>query len=372
MPIKIQAPVREAPPAAARLFASLRRGSQRVTERERMYFTEQLSLMLETGLALHAALTSLRRQSGSPALQQLLAELAQEVAGGRPFSQALARHPQVFSRTYVSLVAASERGGFLHEVLAQILRMEERREALRATLVAAFTYPAFLLCFSFAVVVFVLTTVFPKFEKLFAGIADELPLTTRGLMWMSDLILHQWPVLLAAAAVAAWLVVRWVQSGAGAAHIDRLKLRVPALGGVYLQLYLVHTLRVLSLSLANGVTIMDALAACRDLIDNRLFRDELVRIERGVQEGKGLTASFMEATLLPAAVREMIATGDATGRLAQVAGRLADFHEQALQKRLAQLAKIIEPLMLLVMGGLVGTLVASLILPIFKLARAVH
>src|SRR6185312_271316 len=123
----------------------------------------------------------------------------------------------------------------------------------------------------------------------------------------------------------------------------------------------------LSLSLANGVTVIDALAACRDLIDNPRFREELARIERAVHEGKGLGFAFMEATLLPVSVREMIATGDATGRLAQVAGRLADFHEQALQKRLEQLARIIEPVMLLVMGALVGTLVASLILPIFKL-----
>ena len=360
------------PPQATRLLALLNRGQQKVTERERLYFTEQLSLMLETGLALHAALTSLKRQSASPVLQKLLGELAQDVAGGRPFSQALARHPEVFSRTYVSLIAASERGGFMHEVLAQILRMDERREALRATLVAAFTYPAFLLVFSVAVVVFVLTTVFPKFASLFAGIASELPWTTRALMSLSDLIVHQWPLLLVAVSVAVWLVVRWAVSGVGAAHIDRFKLGMPMLGGVFLQLYLVHTLRVLSLSLANGVTIMEGLAACRDLIDNRLFREELARIERGVQEGKGVTASFMDADLLPMPVREMIATGDATGRLAQVAGRLADFHEQSLQKRLAQLAKIIEPLMLLVMGALVGTLVASLILPIFKLARAVH
>ena len=372
MPIQIDVPASAAPSPAPVASLFRRRGTQRVTERERLYLTEQLSLMLETGLALHAALTSLKRQSSSPALQQLLGDLASEVAGGRPFSQALARHPEVFSRTYVNLIGASERGGFMHEVLAQILRMEERREALRATLIAAFTYPAFLLVFSCAVVVFVLTTVFPKFAALFARITSELPWTTRALMSLSDLLVHHWPSLLVAATVAGWLIVRWALSSTGSAQIDRLKLALPAIGGVFLQLYLVHTLRVLSLSLANGVTVMDALAACRDLIYNRLFRDELARIERSVQEGKGVTAAFMDAALLPMPVREMIATGDATGRLAQVAGRLADFHEQTLQKRLAQLARLIEPVMLLVMGALVGTLVASLILPIFKLAHAVH
>jgi type IV pilus assembly protein PilC len=372
VPIRTEAPAREAPPVRANL-ALFRRGSvPKVTERERLYLTEQLSLMLETGLALHAALTSLKRQSSSPALQQLLGDLADEVAGGRPFSQALARHPDVFSRTYVSLIGASERGGFMHEVLAQILRMEERREALRATLIGAFTYPAFLLVFSCAVVVFVLTTVFPKFATLFSRIQTELPWTTRALMQLSELIVRHWPSLLAGSAVVAWLTVRWALSAAGASFIDRFKLRTPALGAIFLQLYLVHTLRVLSLSLANGVTVMEALAACRDLIDNRMFRDELGRVERSIQEGKGVTAAFMEASLLPMTVREMIATGDATGRLAQVAGRLADYHEQGLQKRLAQLARLIEPIMLLVMGALVGTLVASLILPIFKLAHAVH
>jgi type II secretory pathway component PulF len=250
--------------------------------------------------------------------------------------------------------------------------MEERREALRATLVAALIYPAFLLAFSAAVVVFVLTAVFPKFASLFAGIASELPWTTRVLMSLSDLLVDHWPALLAGLAAGTWLLVRWAASSGGAAHVDRLKLRGPAIGGVFLQLYLVHTLRVLSLALANGVTVMEALAACRELIDNRLYRAELARIERSVQEGKGVTTAFMEATLLPVAVREMIATGDQTGRLAQVAGRLADFHEQALQKRLAQLSKLIEPVMLLVMGALVGTIVASLILPIFKLAQVAH
>jgi type II secretory pathway component PulF len=371
VPIQIEIATTDTPSAAA-TPSLFRRGARKVTERERLYLTEQLSLMLETGLALHAALTSLRRQSSSPALQALLGDLATEVAGGRPFSQALARHPEVFSRTYVSLIGASERGGFMHEVLAQILRMEERREALRATLIGAFTYPAFLLVFSFAVVVFVLTTVFPKFAALFAGIAGELPWTTRVLMRLSDVLVQHWPLVLVGVAVVAWLVVRWALSSAGRAQIDRCKLRTPVISGVFLQLYLVHTLRVLSLSLANGVTVMEALAACRDLIDNRLFRAELTRVEHAVQEGKGVTAAFMDAKLFPTPVREMLATGDATGRLAQVAGRLADFHEQALQKRLAQLARLIEPLMLLVMGALVGTLVASLILPIFKLAHAVH
>jgi type IV pilus assembly protein PilC len=372
VPIQFEPPASAAPVAVPARAPLWRRDGDRVSERERLYFTEQLSLMLENGVALHAALGSLRRQSSSPALQKLLADLAEEIAGGRPFSQALGRHPEVFSRTYVNLIGASERGGFMHEVLAQILRMEERRQALRSTLVAAFTYPAFLLVFSIAVVIFVLTAVFPKFQALFAGISAELPWTTRALMQLSTALVQHWPLFIAGAAAGGWLLVRWAGSTAGRAQLDAVKLHVPGVGAVHLQLYLVHTLRVLSLSLANGVPLMEALAACRELIDNRLYREQLLRIERSVQEGKGITAAFMEAKMLPVSVREMIATGDATGRLAQVAGRLADHHEQALQKRLAQLAKIIEPLMLLVMGALVGTLVASLILPIFKLAHAVH
>lgn len=364
------APARPRPRAALPSLA-LRR-EPKIGDGDRLFLTEQLALMLETGVSLHAALSSLRRQSANPALQRLLGELADEVAGGRPFSQALARHPDVFSRTYVNLVGASEQGGFMHEVLAQILRMEERRAALRSALLSAFTYPAFLLLFSVAVVVFVLTTVFPKFATLFGRIASELSWTTRVLMSVSDALVHQWPLLVAGTAIAGWLAVRWASSPAGSASLDRFKLAAPGIGGVFIELYLVHTLRVLSLSLANGVTIMDALAACRELIDNRLFREELARVERAVEEGKGVTAAFLDADLLPMPVREMIATGDQTGRLAQVAGRLADFHEQALQKRLARLARLVEPLMLLVMGTLVGVLVASLILPIFKLAHAVH
>ena len=160
--------------------------------KERHFFTEQLALLLSTGTNLHAALVALRQQAEGVQMQALVDALIDDIGQGRQFSAALARHPGVFSSTYINLIAASEGGGYIPQVLEQLLEMEEKREQLRRTLVSALSYPAFLLAFALAVVVFVLVVVFPKFADLFSQIQDQLPATTRFLMASSHVLRNHW------------------------------------------------------------------------------------------------------------------------------------------------------------------------------------
>ena len=346
-------------------------GSARVSDKERMFFTEQLGLLLETGTNLHAALEALKSQSPKGALKDLLGSLLKNISEGKSFSHALGQHPDVFSESYINLMAASESGGFMHEVLNQLLEMEEKREQLRSTLTSAFSYPVFLLAFSISVVIFVLMVVFPKFGPLFVSIADQLPVTTKALMAMSDGIRSYWVYLLGASAalgVGAW---RWAGTAAGRQVIDGLKLRIPLIKDIFAQLYLIQAMRVLSLSLTNGVPMIEALRASREVVENMVFKRFLDRVHDLVQEGRGLAAGFDEADFIPVTVKQMIATAEESGNLAKVMLRLADYYERELGKRLATFAKLAEPIMLLVMGTVVGLLVSSLILPIFKLSRAV-
>lgn len=365
----VAAPTGEKKPIS--LNMSLPIGAKKAGSAERMFFTEQLALLLETGESLYGALTTIVKQTENKEMRETVERIAQDISEGRSFAQALAEHESIFPSTYVNLIAASETGGFMFEVLEQLLNMDEKREQMRTTLVSAATYPMFLIAFSLAVVVFVLVVVFPKFGDMFASIYDQLPTTTKALMGASDLIRQYWIVLIAGLGVFSLGVRQWINSDAGTKRIDYMKLHVPGMRDIFIQIYLVQSLQVLSLSLKNGVSVMESLEACRDVVKNSQFRGLIEKVEESVQAGAGVAAGFEESTFLPDLAKHMIATGEQTGNLGKVAGRICDYYEVQLSKKLDALSKLAEPIMLLVMGVVVGVLVSSLILPIFKLSRAV-
>ena len=338
---------------------------------DRMFFTEQLALLLETGESLYGALTTIVKQTENPKMRRIVEQVAQDISEGQSFAYALSQHEKVFSSTYVNLIGASEAGGFMHEVLQQLLTMDKKREELQSTIVSAATYPAFLITFSVAVVVFVLVVVFPKFGSMFTSIYDQLPMTTKALMSLSDLLRQNWWMVLGGILGGVLLLRQWLVSDGGRARVDHLQLHVPGIRDIFTQIYLVQSLQVLSLSLLNGVSVMDSLESCRDVVRNSLFRKLISNIEDKVQSGAGVAAGFDEADFLPALAKHMITTGEQTGNLGKVMGRIADYYEAQLTKKLDAVSKLAEPIMLLVMGVIVGVLVSSLILPIFKLSRAV-
>lgn len=346
-------------------------GARKPGIQDRIFFTEQLSLLLETGTALHASLEAMKKQTSNPHMAAIIDGLLERVVEGKSFSAALEQYPELFPTTYVNLVEAAEDGGFLDRILRELVNMDEKRAQLKRTLVSALSYPVFLLLFSFGVVLFVLMVVFPKFADMFSRIHDELPGTTLFLMSTSQLLTRHWLplsiVLTAGLATLGW----WLHTPAGSGALDKLKMKLFYVREIFLQIYLTQSLRVLGLSLANGVSVMDALASCRDVVPNRVFRQFITEVEGKVKEGAGFATAFQEAAFIPPMVRQMVTTGEESGRLAHVLGRIADYYERELGKRLATFSRIVEPLMLMVMGIVVGLIVSSLILPIFKLSRAV-
>lgn len=373
MPIELQDLVDSSGPAPATKAVGkpLLFRRTKVSSKDRRFFTEQLTLMLETGANLHQALQMLREQDQNPAMTKVIDELLEDVAGGRSFSAALSKHPDVFSVTYVNLVAASEGGGFMHQVLTELLKMEEKADELNSTVRSALAYPLFLSLFSLAVVVFVLVVVFPKFGGMFAKIHDQLPITTILLMHASDFLRTYWLQTVTVLIATLLLALRWVVSATGKATVDRLKVTLPGIKHVFMQIYLTQSLRVMGLSLANGVNIIDTLTATRDVTGNNILRRFFSAVEEQVQQGNGLAAGFRRDDLIPLLAQRMIATGEESGNLPKVMSRLSDYYERELTKRLKSLSKMAEPIMLLVMGLIVGVIVSSLILPIFKLSRAV-
>lgn len=346
-------------------------GGKKAGAPERMFFTEQLALLLETGESLYGALTTIVKQTENKHMRESVEKIALDISEGKSFAGALGAHEDIFPSTYVNLVAASESGGFMHEVLQQLLNMDEKREQMRTTLVSAATYPLFLITFSLAVVVFVLVVVFPKFGTMFASIYDQLPASTKILMSASNVIRDYWYALAAGLGLVFLSFRQWMNSASGTARIDHIKLHAPGVRDIFTQIYLVQSLQVLSLSINNGVSVMESLEACRDVVKNSVFRRMIQNVEESVQAGGGVAAGFEGSTFLPDLAKHMIATGEQTGNLGKVAGRICDYYETQLAKKLDALAKLAEPIMLLIMGVVVGVLVSSLILPIFKLSRAV-
>jgi type II secretory pathway component PulF len=367
---KRQAPAKEKK-RLSEIEISLPGQSRTPASDDRMFFTEQLALLLETGESLHGALTAIVAHTENPRMRAVVERISQDVSEGQSFAGALKQHDEVFSSTYVNLVAASENGGFMHEVLQQLLEMDHKREELRNTLVSAATYPLFLIGFSVAVVIFVLVVVFPKFESMFASIYDQLPFSTRALMVTSHVMREYWYVLVGGIVGFVVVAQQWLASARGRARVDYLKLHVPVVRDIFSQIYLTQALQVLGLSLRNGVSVVESLESCRDVVKNSLFRKLIADVEAKVQAGAGVAVGFSESTFIPELAKHMIATGERSGKLGYVMARIAEYYSAQLAKRLTMLSKLAEPIMLLIMGVMVGVLVSSLILPIFKLSRAV-
>ena len=274
--------------------------------------------------------------------------------------------------TLAGYVAALKFDDIPPEVLDQLVEMDEKEERLRRTLVSALSYPLILMVFSAAVVLFILIWVFPKFAVMFDAIRDQLPWTTRFLMGVSQLLTQHGAIVAAGAAglcALGWTLARRPEVRVA---IDRATLRLPLLRDVFAKIYLTRLLRVMGISLERGVTILATLEACRAVVANHDVQQFILGLETDVTEGKGISSGFQHSPFIPPAVRQMVATGEATGTLGRVMGRIADAYDRDLTKQLTQLSKLAEPVMLIVMGVMVGTIVSSLILPVFKLSRAIH
>ena len=343
-----------------------------ISTKERIFFFQQIQLLIQTGTPIRAGLEALKKQIDKKNIQEVITGLIEKIDDGKSFSFALSKYPEVFSSTHINLIAASEEGGYMDKVLQQIIDMEERREKMRESLKSAISYPAFLATFSLGVVVFILVVVFPKFSELFIKIHDQLPVTTKFLMWLSDALTNNWPVIIGIVAAIFVLIHRYLHSQVGRTQMDRFKLSAPIVKSVFTQVYLVQSLRVMYLSLSNGVSIVDTIKSCKKTVQNKIYEAFLDKVLFKINEGSGISTGFSQAQFIPPLVKQMISTGEETGNLPTVMGKIADHYENELLKHLHTLSKLAEPIMLVVMGAIVGIIVSSLILPIFLLSRAVQ
>lgn len=336
------------------------------------FTVRELATVLDAGLPLVEALEITAESQRLVRMQDLLDALSRDVAAGNAFSDALKRHPKQFGSLHVSLAAAGERSGRLPALLSRLAVWLERRERIRKKVSSALTYPAAVLGIAVIVISLMLIYVVPEFERMFSGYGADLPPLTRLVVGLSERLREDGLVWLGAAGAAA-VSLGWLRRRLpGARHLeDRFRLRLPLLGGLLARAALARFMRTLATLLAAGLPATDALDAAAGATASPLYEQAIRQVREDVATGLSLRRSMAYVQLLPPEMVRMVGVGEETGRLSEMCGHLADRYEDELQSAADRLGALLEPLLMAVLGVLIGGLVLAMYLPIFQMGSVI-
>lgn len=345
---------------------------RRVKKSEVIYFTSQLAVMVETGIGLATALEGIAEQEANPTLKQLLLDIRDRVTTGEDLSVALGRFPKYFDPTYVALVRAAEQSGKLAEMLERVAVYLRGELEARGKVRAAMAYPAVMAVLAVGVTVFLLTVIMPKFTPLFERRGVELPKVTQVMMALSTNITEQWYAWLGGVAGAAFALWYLRRSQSGRYAIDGIKLQLPLLGKVFRKTALSRSVRTLGTMLQSGVPMLEAILLSSEVCGNRRYHEVWMQVHEEVTQGHRISDTLQTSDLFPNTLVQMIRSGEETGRLDYVLQKVSEFYDREVEMTLKATTSMIEPLLICVMGAVVGTIGMSILLPIFSLSRVPH
>jgi type II secretory pathway component PulF len=349
--------------------AKLRKVSAKAIES----FTRELANLLAGGVPLARSLSLLRREASQPAAKQLWSNIHDDVVGGTALADALAKWPANFSTVYIAMVRAGEAGGFLDVVLSQIADFRAREQDLKGKVKAAMVYPIILACMAVGVVILLMTFFIPQFSGIFEQFGGSLPLLTQFVIGCSNVIKHYSPIVAGVLIIGFFGLKRLLATQAGRRRYEIVLLSTPYLGRIIAQFALVRFARMLGTLVGAGVPLVASLRVAREAIGNQTLADTVSRAIEQVQRGEPLSRSLASSPrLFPPSVAEMIAVAEETARLDKELMRLASAYEMDLDRELRILVAIVEPVMLFIMAALIGTIVVSMLLPVFNLGELVH
>jgi general secretion pathway protein F len=345
---------------------------ERVPVQELALFTRQLATLSGAGLPLVECLETLGDQVERAALKRALTHVRQQVREGRSLADALQSHPRVFSSIYINMVRSGEESGALDMVLSRLADYTEGQARLVRTVQSALTYPVLMVMVSSAILVFLLAYVVPQVTRVFSETGQALPLTTQILISVSLFLADHWWELLLLCACGALGLSRVLHTTKGRTWWDRFILRLPWVGRLVQRLNIARVSRTLGALLASGVPILTALSIVTQLVSNTVLRRVLEEARVSVQEGESLAAPLKRSGLFPGLFLQMVAVGERSGELEHMLSRAADAYDEEVAATLARLTSLLEPLTILVMGGVVLFIVLAILLPIFQLNQLVH
>ena len=343
--------------------------ARRITKSEIIYVTNQLAIMIDTGITLSVALQAILEQEKNPSLRSVLKQVKNQVEAGEDFSDALADHPRVFSTIYVSLVKASESTGTLAMMLERISGYLRKEVEARGKVRSAMAYPMVMMVMAIGVSIFLLTYILPKFQPLFTRKGVDLPAPTAVMLAISAALTDYWYVWLTLAAliIAAWIASRRTEGGRRA--LDWVRINLPLVGNMYRKIIISRSIRTLGAMVAGGVPLLDAIELCRRVAGNYFYEQLWQHVADQVTQGKRIHDGLEGSPLFPPTLVQMIASGEEAGKLAKVLERVGDYYDNEVENSLKTVTSLIEPLLIGVMGIVVGGIGLALMLPIFKLSQ---
>ena len=350
------------------LFGGLSLGGARVTDKDIVVFTRQFSTMIDAGLPLVQGLEILSEQVENKNLAKNLTVIKADVESGSTYADALRRHPKIFSELYVNMVAAGEAGGILDTILNRLAAYIEKAMKLKKKVKGAMIYPAVVTCVAVLVIAVIMIFVVPTFSKMFANLGGTLPLPTRIVLNMSRFIAGMGGLIVAGVIVGIIVsIVQIRKTEKGKKVIDGILLKLPVFGILLKKVAVAKFTRTLGTLVSSGVPILDGLEITAKTAGNKVIEYAIMGVRQAVSEGKTLEEPLAKAKVFPPMVTHMIAVGESTGALDAMLSKIADFYDDEVDNAVANLTAMMEPILMVFLGGAIGFIVIAMYLPIFKL-----
>jgi type IV pilus assembly protein PilC len=350
----------------------VRTAFKKVKPKTLQIFSRQFATMIEAGLNVVSSLVILEEQTDDEYFSSVVRELRADVEGGLLLSQALGRHPKIFSRLYVSMVEAGEAAGILDQVLDRVAFQIEKDTQIKRRVKGAMMYPTMVMIFATLVLVGLLMFLVPVFVNIFAQLGGKLPTLTQYVVNASNVLRHDWFIIFPLVGLTIWGIRRFKRTEKGRQVWDRVKLRIPMkIGDVVLKVTMARFSRTLSTLVAAGVDIIKALEITGQTAGNWVVEEALAGVRSKVHQGVPIAQPLIENDVFPPMVSQMVKIGEETGELEKMLSKIADFYEDEVDSAISTLTSIIEPLMMIMVGAMVGVIVISMYLPMFKMLSLV-
>jgi type IV pilus assembly protein PilC len=356
----------------AKVAAQAKKKKGKISMRDVVIFTRQFSTMINAGLPLVQALDILAKQSENPALKDVTNAVVYDVESGNTVADALRKHPNAFTDLYVNMVAAGEAGGILDTILMRLATFMEKNDALVRKVKGAMIYPGVIMSVAGIAIIVLLIFVIPVFEKMFGDVGLALPLPTRVVIGMSKFLTHYWWMLLIGGFVGSSSFKKYYASNDGKLVIDRLMLKAPILGDVLRKSSVSRFTRTLGTLIGSGVSILDGLEITAKTSGNRVIQDAIMASRASIAGGETISAPLQKSQVFPPMVISMIAVGEQTGGLDEMLSKIADFYDEEVDAAVSGLLSLLEPIMIVFLGVVVGGMVIAMYLPIFDMINAVQ
>jgi type IV pilus assembly protein PilC len=353
------------------LFENVSFLQPKVPTKEIVIFTRQFATMIDAGLPLIQCLEILANQQQNRTFKKVLTEVKQSVEGGNTLADSLKKHPKIFDDLFVNLVRAGETGGVLDTILRRLSTFLEKSEALKRKVKGAMVYPVVMLIVAVAVVAILLVFVIPVFKEMFAGAGQKLPAPTLFVIGLSEFVRDYIIHMIVVIGLVVYGLRRYYNTPSGRLVFDSLALKTPGLGDLLQKVAVARFCSTLGTMLSSGVPIMDALAVTARTAGNQVIEKAVLSARKAVSEGRFMADPLMETGVFPGMVIRMIAVGEATGALDAMLAKISEFYESEVDTAVQSLTQLLEPIMIVFLGGVCGGMVIAMYLPIFSMAGAI-